>query len=670
MTSRPPGLVIFPGGDTKWEFFNHVSASLVTPLRWEGIPVVYVHSQAAIEREGWAEWFSGHTSLVLEPGESRTYSMRFAPADRYLVDNLTSTLTSCSRPAIKLYPAAVAPVDVGIALEVTGATPTRFFTDVEMELETDADEEGGFCFIKPPTEGTIKVTFDDTEDRTSEAHLLFTRPIAELIQKRAAWIFEHQIVREEGLLERAILPADLTTNQPITDPEAFVGSFAIDSSLGEALFLAEKNTIYPNIPQIEALDDYLEAFVEETLQNPGDASVGSSIPDLRSVSANFGRPQTYPLVFCLYHTMARISRMGNGTRHEVTTYLEKAARTLVAMFTFSNKTLLETSGIPFMSYAHDLVRDLRHHGLKTEADLCIRLLDRRDVELSRRKYPFLSEGHWNTDGFEEPFSTARRRGNEDMEERAIRCALAARSLAPSWWWYGSDKRWLQETESVHPGTYDKGELCFGPSSVIDSAIIFRTLDRDYSFLPEAAIRLAFGGMLGIWSLVRTDGAASMGFCPDSASKQFGMSGVTGTIGLSLFHYLRNVGSYVLPSRASGVTTFGCHFEIETSGAVDIFVIRPWDGVGRKVIIRQISVEVEADSGQLLEIQVDSRKRNAKVTLANHSESNLVGQFRIKGLWGSVFDVAGSELQSENGELRVSLPIGAGETVQTEIQVKK
>jgi len=670
LTARPPGLLIYPGENTRWEFFNHVPASLTTPLRWEGIPVVYVHSQAAIEREGWPEWFSGHTSIVLEPGESRTYSMRFAPADRYLVDNVSATLISCGRPTIKLYPSAVAPVDVGIALEVSGTTPTRFTTDIELELETDADEDGGFCFVKPTTEGTVKVKFDDTLDRTSEAHLLFIRPIEELIQKRARWIFDNQIVREEGLLEKAIVPADLTTGQPILDPEAYVGPFGIESSLSEALFLAEKNTIYPVVEQIEAIDAYLEAFVEDALQNPGDGSVGSSLPDLRSVAANFGRPQTYPLVFCLYHSMARVARLGGGTRFDVDHYLQKSARTLVAMFNHSNKSLLETSGIPLMSYALDLVRDLRNQGLKTEADLCTRLLDRRDIELSRRKYPFLSEGQWNTDGFEESFCTARRRGNEDMEERALRCALAARNLAPSWWWYGSDKRWVQDVESVHPGVFDKGELCHGPSSVMDSALIFRTLDRDYNVLPEPTIRLAFGGMLGVWSLVRTDGAASMGFCPDAASKQFGMSGVTGSIGLGLFHYLRNVGAYVLPSRTSGVTTFGCHFEIENNGALDVFVIRPWDGVGRKVVIRQISVEIEADSGQILEVQIDSRKRNAKVTMANHSQSSGVGQFRIRGLWGNVFDVSGTELQSENGELRVVVPIGPGTSVQTEIQVKK
>ena len=670
MTSRPPGLAIFPGGDTKWEFFNHVPASLTTPYRWEGIPVVYVHSQAAIEREGWPEWFSGHTSLVLEPGEGRTYRMRFAPADRHLTDNLSGTLAACGRPAIKVFPAAVAPAEVGIAVEITGATPAHFFTDIPIELETDADEEGGFCFLKPDKAGPVKLSFDDTQDRQSEVHVLFTEPIGDLIQKRAEWIVEHQVCQDEGALYKAILPGDIAAGGPITDPEAYLGPFGVESSLADALFLAEKNTIYPSANQIGVLDDYLSEFLEDELQNPGDSSVGSIIPDLRSVAANFGRPQIYPLVFNLYHSMSKLARTYGGTRFGSVDYLQKAAKTVVAMFAHSNKSAMDATGIPLMSYLPELIRDLRESGLKTEADQCTKLLDRRDIELGRRKYPFLSDGQWSTAGYEEAFAIARRRSNDDLEERTSRCAYAARSLASNWWWYGSDKRWIDDAEGVHPGVFDKGELCLGPSTIVNSLMFFKVLDRDYPNLPEATMRLAFGGMLGIWALVRADGAASMAFCPDAASKQFGMSGVTGDIGVGLFHYLRGVGAYVLPSRSSGVATFGCHFEIENSTEKDQFVIRPWDGVGRRVVVRQIGIEVESEVGQIIEVRVDSRKRVAAVTLKNNSDADLVAQFRVKGMWGSHFEVEGNELQGENGELKVSVSLPAASTVRTDIVVKK
>jgi len=669
MTARPPGLAVFPGGDTRWEFFNHVPASLATPFRWEGIPVVYVHSQAAIEREGWAEWFSGHTALVLEPGEQRTYQMRFAPADRHFSDNLNSTLAACGRPALKVFPSAVAPVDVGIAVEVTGATPTRFFTDIEMELETDADEEGGFCFLKPTATGAVRLAFEDTQDRETETHLLFIEPIGELMQKRAEWILKHQVCSDEGPFFKAILAADIATGLPITDPEAFVGPFGIESSLADAMFLAEKNAIYPNQAEIDCVDDYLTEFLEDKLQNPGDGSVGCSLPDSRSVASNYGRPQVYPLVFCLYHSMARVARTFGGTRRDAAAYLKKAARTASAMFSHSNDASFHGTGIPLMSYLPDLIRDLRESGLKPEGDALAKLLDRRDVEMSRRRYPFFADGQWNTIGFEEAFSIARRRGNEEMEERALRCAYAARSLSVDWWWYGSDKRWTEENDGTNPGIFDKGELCLGSTTAANSLMFFKALDRDYSSLPESTMRLAFGGLLGAWALIRADGAASMAFCPDAASKQFGMSGVTGDIGVSLYHYLRGVGAYVLPTRSSGVTTFGCHFETEPVTGKDYFIIRPWDGVGRKVVVRQFGIEVSAEVGQIVEVQVDARKRHAIVLLKNNSDKDLMGHFRVKGMWGNHFEVAGMEMVGENGELKVSVPLPASSTSRTEILVK-
>lgn len=146
--------------------------------------------------------------------------------------------------------------------------------------------------------------------------------------------------------------------------------------------------------------------------------------------------------------------------------------------------------------------------------------------------------------------------------------------------------------------------------------------------------------------------------------------MTGDIGISLFHYLRGVGAYVLPSRSSGVTTFGCHFESETDSGKEYFVIRPWDGVGRRVVVRQFAVEVIAEVGQIVEVKIDSRKRHATVTMKNNSDSDLISQFRVKGMWGNHFEVAGKEMQGENGELKVTVLLPPGATIRTEILVKK
>jgi hypothetical protein len=604
---------------------------------------------------------------VLEPGEERTYQMRFVPVDRDRTDNLSATLATCGRPAMRLFPGAVAPVDVGIAIEVGGATPARFISSVEMELETDSDDEGGFCFVRPAEPGPLTIAFDDTLGRVSECHLLFTPPIADLIRARGEWIVRHQVFTDPGSLFNAILPADNVTTVPVSEPDAYVAPFGIESSLADALFLAEKNTIYPVDEQIEVLDRYLSDFFEDDLQNPGDFSVGSSFPDLKSVATNFGRAQVYPLAFSLYQSMGRLADGFGGTRHDAATYLRRSARCALAMFRHVEQSTFSSSAVPLMSYLPSLVEDLRAHGLTTEANEVEKSLQRRERDILKRRYPFGTDSAWTAAGFEEAFFAARRHAQEELQERTLRCAYAARSLAPSWWWYGSDKRWLDDGDGNPAGT-DRGELCLGPTTVADSLMYLRTLDRDYTALPEATLRLALGGMLGVWALVRADGAAGMAFCPDSASRHFGMSAVTGDIGLGLFHYLRGVASFVLPTRYSGVTTFGCHFEVETDEGLETMVVRPWDGVGRRVIVRQIGLEVETNLGVIQEVRFDARKRHAKVTIDNPSPRGGTAKLRVRGLWGARFSVDAKEIDGMGGELTVEVVLPAGASVVTEIAV--
>lgn len=652
MNARPPSLLIYPGEDTRWEFFNHVPASLTTPLRWEGIPVVYVHSRAAIEREGWPEWVGGHTSMHLEPGETRVYHTRFMTTD-----GLGPSLIGVGRPHIRLFPAAVAPVDVGAAIEISGATPTRFFSDVNAELETDADEIGGFCFVRPSGPGAIRVGFEDTLRRESEVHLLLTEPIGELIQRRADWICQQQYIEESGPFLHAIVPANIEDGTPMTDSDAFSTPFGIEGGLSDALFLAEKNTIYPERNQIRILDSYLSDFLEEKLLNPGDHSIGAMLPNPMGVAVHTGRAQLYPLVACLYEAMSRIATGYGTTARPAGDYLKRATETLHAMMRHCLTS--EGSGIPLMSFAYQILEEA---GVTD-------VLAARVSEVQARRYPFNGESIWSASSFEESFAAAQLLRDEKKKERTLRYAFAARNPSPSWWSYGSDKRWTEEPDSLpHPAMLDKGEMCLGPSTVMNSLMFLGTMDRDTETLDENRLRLAFGGLLGIWALVRSDGAAGMGFCPDAASRQFGVSWTTGDIGAGLYAYLRGVGSYILPSRVAGVQTFGCFFEAESDGAEETFIVRPWDGVGRRVVMRHIGFEAEVRNARITELRLDARKRFATLSLNSQSDKTVECRFTISGMWGSRFLVQGSEVDAKEGRLQGTLKLPPNAVARIEIRV--
>lgn len=663
LTADPPGLLVLPGEDTQWEALAHVPASLNTPFVWEGIPVVYVHSQAAADREGWQ--FDRRSSLVLEPGDSRSYQTKFVAADRDKYDHVSTTIAAVGSPAIKLLPAAVAPADVGIAIEVTGTTPTMFTADREAKLETDADEEGGFCFLKPKAPGLVQVEFSDTKGRTSYLQLCFTEPIDRLINRRAAWIVKHQVVdRPDSGLHRAILPYNSRSRQLLSSPEDFAGPFTIESGLGDALFLAEKNVSYPVDVEIETLDLLIDEFLRDDLQNPADDTVGSAFADDRGVALNYARPHVYPIVFSLYHSMYRVSRSA-PTRHEGRTYLDWAYRTALAMIRHGIPRQGRRSG--FMGYARvfDIARDLASEGMHDELERLIPFIGMRAEDLLRRPFPYGHENVLDTSPFEEVFVAARYMNDEVHEERAMRCAYAARSASPNWWSYGSDFRvWDDLEHGPLPAPADRGELCLGYTGPENSMMFLETLDRDYASLPEHYMRVAFAGLLSPWALVRPDGGASMAYCPDPASRMFGFHPTTGDLGLALFHYLRAAGAYVLPSRTYGAFTFGCHFEIEA----DRYVVRPWDGVGRRVVMRQVNAEFVLSVGKIREVQLDIRKRWATLVVENPTSRDLQSELRIRGLWGNRFEILGEVIEGNEGELAVSLPLPGSSVSRLEIKV--
>ncbi len=664
LCAEPPGLLITPGANTSWEFTHHVSASLTTPFRWEGVPVVYVHSRAAVEREGWGEWFNGHTSRVLEPGDGFEIQTQFMSASRDRFDGLFATMAAARRPTFRIFPGAVAPAEVGISVDVAGATPTRFFTDAEAELETDSDEEGGFCQIKPAKPGPLTLNVEDTDGRLSHAHFMFIEPIATLIKKRAEWIIRHQLFEDgNSNLDSSFVPYNSATGQASTDPGDYITPFGVESMLADALFLAEKNRIYPEKSQISALEAFVDRFLRTNLQNPSTGAVASSFMDSASTGVHFGRPQVYPMVAVLYHALSRISRDFGTKVHDASFYLCQAAMTMDAMTRFADPSAWRGCGIPLMSLLPEIEADLDGSPDSPWPKL------NRIEDLGKKRFPLGgSQSVWDTTGYDEVHWAAMTAGNFNLQERVMSAAFAARSTAPSWWWYGSDKRWLDDTELPHPVMDDKGEMCLGPTSSENSEILFRTLSRDVLSVPDGILRMAFGGMLGVWALVKPDGSASTGFCPDPASKHFGMSPNTGTVGLALFHYLRNACAYVLPSPTTGAITFGCSFEAKEKEEGLELRVKPWDGVGRRVAIRQVGFEVDAFVGKIREVRVHTRKRKAWIEVENTASVQRTAHLVVTGLWGNQFEVNGKKEHTAGGSLSIERSMPPGGVIAVEVNV--
>lgn len=665
MTAETPGLLVFPGADTGWEFFTHVRGSLNTPYQWEGIPVVYVHSKATIEREEWPTWFNDHTSLILEPGDSQKYEMRFAPLESDKNDGVAQTLTLCGRPNIKVLPSAVAPVDVGIALEVTNANPARYYLSREAVIETDSDENGSFCFIRPSEPGPMFVSFPDNTGRMCHTHLMFTAPLEQLIKKRADWIVQNQVVDDPASpLHRGVVLTNIVDGAKSLDDEEYRESSGIECALADTLFLAEKNVVYPDREQIRILNQTVKQFIQDDIQNPATHAVAGAMES--GVPGYFGRPMNYPHVANLYRSLAKIADTYGETDYTAVEYLRMAAKTASALFQFGWRLYVRSVGVLGFARLYDLLVELRNHGLDAEAEELQGWIDFKARELTKLKYPFAGETVMDTSGFEEVFAAGKYLSDDDHLERTVRCAFAVRSMAPSWWWYGSDKRhWDGGDSTPIKALVDRGEACLSHTTIANSLIFFGMMDRDYLGLPEAYVRMAFGGMLGPWSLVRDDGAASMCYCPDLSSKQAGFNPYTGASGLGYYHYLVGTGSYVLPNRELGTMAFGCHYGQDA----DAHLVRPWDGVGRRIVMRQIGAEFNLTFGNFVELRLDLRLRSFDAIIENPSDKEVIAHLEIKGLWGTELQVEETIHQAKNGTFQIPITLPPRTTVRTKAKVQ-
>lgn len=668
MTADTPGLLVFPGTGTSWEFCAHVPSSINTPYQWEGIPVVYAYSKAAVEREQWPNWANEHTSLILEPGDSRTFQMRFVPAESDKQEGLFHTLVACGRPAVRLLPSAVAPIDVGIGMEISGAAPKQFFLSREAQIETDFDEEGAFCFVKPTETGPMRVTFSDNQGLPCHVHLMFTDPLSTLIKARARYIAANQVVSDPtSRLDHAVALTNIAENKPVTGPEEYNESSGIECSLADALYLAEKNSIYPLVNEIEVVDRYIDHFLLDDVQNPASLAVGSVLEEGGGTASYFGRPLGYPHVFNLYHSMYRVAKHYGHTRRDPSEYLTLACGTALAMFQHGWRLYVRTVGVLGYARIYDLLSDLKKEGLHMEAEELSRCIDFKATELVKLQYPYAGESVMDTSGFEEVFSAARYKADDEHLERSVRCAFAARSLAPSWWWYGSDKRcWDGADSTPLKALVDRGEACLAHTTIPNSLIFFGLMDRDYLALPEAYMRMAFGGMIGPWALVRRDGAASMCYCPDLSSKQAGYNIYTGASGLGYYHYLRGTGSFVLPNRTLGSYSFGCHFE----AGEDVLKVRPWDGVGRHIVIRQIGAEFELSFGRFIELRLDPRKRWFEAEIENHADQKVMAELSVTGLWGVNLQCGPQTVSSQGGQAVLTIELEANVVTTIKGKVKE
>ena len=308
-----------------------------------------------------SDWRMPLTSLVLAPGERRTYSFRFERmGSRLEVDERIAELGGLT---VKVAPGMV----VSKSQEVLCAINSRDAINainpefagstkvVRKGKSSSGKEIVAFEFQK---KGETQVVIDYGSGKKAYLEFFVTEPVGDLIRKRSDFITRNQQIQDTSKWYDGLYSLwDMKTAELMTPdfhrhlPEFCVGG-SDDPSNCKPLYISEKNVFYPNRKEIAALEYYEDHFVKGKLQRTADEDpypygIYGSDNWYKNRSGEYGdwnsggwglqrlwRTFDYTTHIALYYNLYLIASGDPSlTKHPASYWLDMAYNTVKAFFT-------------------------------------------------------------------------------------------------------------------------------------------------------------------------------------------------------------------------------------------------------------------------------------------------------------------------------------------------
>lgn len=375
---KPPMLLCLPQEGTKYEYFDTVSSDEAGRAYRA---YLYAQGAEAVSREAGCRWPQAVSALQLQPGEERSFGLVMQFVNSY--DGARDAMVDSGLCDVEAVPGLTVQKGSKVLLRVRSRSK-----DVQLRAEHEGKtnirlvSRAGDAWLfevifEKLGENRVDVLFDG---KLGVVEFFVTLPLRELIALRGGFIAKHQI-RDESKWYNGLLAEHNNETSALLSPDApdkIVGwqvyEFTCDDpGLSKPAFLASKNAEYPVPEEIEALEYYVEHFVWGGLQRTNEEEYPYAIygiPDwhtlreLRNVNstelAHLWRAYDYPHIALMYYMLYRIGRKDPSLLkcQSRDTYLERAYRTIIAMYTFPleiGHTFVGPDGIYGTGFYNELV---------------------------------------------------------------------------------------------------------------------------------------------------------------------------------------------------------------------------------------------------------------------------------------------------------------------------
>jgi hypothetical protein len=590
-----PVLFVGPLGASGWEAAYQIDPEIADQWSntFEAPYYVATHSRAARIAGRWLQnrqrqdlWMHGNSSLVLAPGERHQLMLQLAILDD--LADVRKQLVANGQLAIEAIPGPAAPVGETVRLLVEGghAVQVRAETGNAIAVEGAPLTDGTRCYDVTLTEpGEKSFLFTYGEGRWTRIFLYATPWPREALRARAKFIVERQVFRnptDPFGRNQALMPYDNDRECIyLNSEEAWQTGASDEYGVVIGMYLAEKNVHMPDPGEIAAVDDYIDNFVLKRLQDPATLAVRRGMyfwPERPSgighewseaQASDTTRYNNYPLVANVYYSMFRIAEVYGLGRRAPAEYLSLCWRTLVKGFEVG---ITKLAGAPAGAFQFEVLEDLRTRDAQGYEALGPWLKLYAD-HVRADAYPYGSELYIDQTAHAQVFAAVLRDGTDAEIDKTLRITRAMRAgYQPSWFRYGNDER---------------GSVCCWYGTPQNSAVLQRgfELRGNLDFLALAA-----GGLRSFLTTLRATGAATGWFTwwPDRT----GFDPRSLDTDLGLYNYLRAAKAYVVEHPRAGLVGYGCAVEQDAEGVL----IRPWDGVGKRLWLDTAGLEVTVTEG--------------------------------------------------------------------------
>ncbi len=636
---------------------------------WIGTDLLAIHSWATKQLRRWKNnpWVNGHTSLILQPGEKKSYQFRFAFLEHY--GDIRRHLYEAGDLGIRVLPAMVVQEDTDVYVEVKSKSGLEGVEAHSDGIRVKNRKRAGDATLLTLSfanmgQKTLRLIYGG--GKWTNLHFYCIHDAEQLLKSRGRFIIEREFYDNPSdpyHRYHGFLPFDYRRGMRIEDTdEVWEVGCSDEPGFSAPLFLAEKNVYYPSQEEIATLETYVSDCLFKFVQNPETYAVRASLywKD-RYPSSPWGnwskersettwRTYNYPHPANIYHALYRIGKQYGALTHRTPQeYLKMSYRTCMLWF---NTGPWKHIGVMGGSNVLNILEDLRNEGWQQEYDNLLAELKKCNEEFVKDPYPYSSEIPIDATAQEQVYFFTRHFGNAEKRDRTVDVLRALRGGAqPAWFRYGVDL-------FAHPDL--RGEIVCWYSSALNGIVLLRAFEDSGNF------DLLEKGYAGLMSVLRN-------ITPDGAG--FGWFWVTPGIfahepprtfenGPGLWAFLKATKAYVVKDAAFGVVGFGCSLEL-TPEEIKVY---PRDGLKKRVMFVEEKIGIEAGTAEINAVTLNRTDRSLEFQLGDSTGLVKMVHLTIEGLPKGGYKVVGTNSArqfSVSDKLDLSVPIAEAGTLRIE-----